>query len=87
MIELKHVRPYLFNTVMYDTVFVEQIMDSNPATVHYEDNLSDVLETMDARHCFSMPVVSNNRFMGMVSKATLLDKYRDELNVQTSQAF
>ncbi len=87
MIELKHVRPYLFNTVMYDTVFVEQIMDSNPATVHYEDNLSDVLETMDARRCFSMPVVSNNRFMGMVSKATLLDKYRDELNVQTSQAF
>ncbi len=87
MIELKHVRPYLFNTVMYDTVFVEQIMDSNPPTVHYEDNLSDVLETMDTRRCFSMPVVSSNRFMGMVSKATLLDKYRDELNVQTSQAF
>ena len=87
MIRLEHIRPYLFNSVMYDTVFVEQIMDSNPETVRYDDNLSEVLETMDAKRLFSMPVVSNDRFVGMVSKATLLDKYRDELNVQTSQAF
>ncbi len=87
MIRLEHIRPYLFNSVMYDTVFVEQIMDANPETVRYDDNLSEVLETMDAKRLFSMPVVSNDRFVGMVSKATLLDKYRDELNVQTSQAF
>lgn len=87
IVELGDVRPYIFNTVMYDTVFVEQIMNSNPDVVHYDDNLADVLEAMDAKNRFSMPVVSNNRFVGMVSKATLLDKYRDELNVQTSQAF
>ena len=72
---------------MYDTVFVDQIMDADPETIHYDDDLSGVLQQMDAKKCFSMPVVSNNRFVGMVSKATLLDKYRDELNVQTAQPF
>ncbi len=85
MIRFDHIRPYLFNTVMYDTVFVEQIMDTDMEVVHFDDDLFDVLQIMDAKHCFSLPVVSNNRFAGMVSKATLLDKYRDELNVQTSQ--
>lgn len=87
MVHFDQIRPYLFNTVMYDTVFVEQIMDADPDTVHYDDDLTEVLETMDMKKCFSMPVVSNNRFVGMVSKATLLDKYRDELNVQTSHIF
>jgi CIC family chloride channel protein len=31
-----------------------------------------------------MPVVSNGRFLGMISKATLLDQYRKELRVQTA---
>jgi len=87
MIQLDQIRPYLFDTMMYDTVFVEQIMNPNPETIGLEDNLLAVLEIMDVKKCFGMPVVSNDRFVGMVSKATLLDRYRDELNVQTSQVF
>jgi CIC family chloride channel protein len=30
-----------------------------------------------------MPVVANHRFVGMVSKSSLLDQYRKELMVQT----
>ncbi|MBF0204039.1 MAG: CBS domain-containing protein [Desulfamplus sp.] len=87
MIQLDHIKPYMFNTLMYDTVLVDQIMDANPETVHYDDDLSDVLWKMDVKKCFSLPVISNGKFAGMVSKATLLDKYRDELNVQTSHFF
>ena len=87
MISLDQVKPYFFNTVMYDTVFVEQIMDARPETVHYDDDLPDVLRKMDTLGLYSLPVLFNGRFVGMVSKATLLDKYRDELNVQTSHAF
>jgi CIC family chloride channel protein len=38
---------------------------------------------MDRWNLFSMPVVSNARFLGMVSKATILNQYRKELMVQT----
>ncbi|MBF0211276.1 MAG: chloride channel protein [Desulfamplus sp.] len=87
MIQLDQIKPYIFNTLMYDTVLVEQIMDTNPETVSYDDELSDVLRKMDMKRCFSLPVIYNGRFEGMISKATLLDKYRDELNVQTSHSF
>ncbi len=87
MIQLSHIKPYIFNTLMYDTVLVEQIMDANPDIVNDTDDLAEVLRKMDMKRCFSMPVVSNGRFIGMISKATLLDKYRDELNVQTTHAF
>ncbi|MFO7752125.1 MAG: chloride channel protein [Desulfobacteraceae bacterium] len=87
MVHFEYVRPYLFNTIMYDTVFVEQLMDSNPLTVGPDEDLSEVLQMMDLKKLFSVPVVINGRFMGMVSKATLLDRYRNELNVQTSHIY
>jgi len=87
MVEFDNIKPYMFNTLMYDTVLVEQIMDANPETVLDDDDLSDVLRKMDMKRCFSLPVISGGRFVGMVSKATLLDKYRDELNVQTAHFF
>jgi CIC family chloride channel protein len=85
LVHLDDVRPYLFNQVMYDAVFVEQIMTTNIDTVHPDDELAEVLGHMDTHRLFSLPVVSENRFVGMISKATLLDQYRKELMVQTCE--
>lgn len=83
MIQLQDVRPYLFDPVMYDAVILEQIMDPRPDSVHPNEDLFEVLQRMDARRLFSMPVVADGKFLGMISKATLLDQYRKELRVQT----
>ncbi len=83
MIHLDDIRPYLFNPGMYDAVVMEQIMNRGVEVVRPEDDLLDVLRRMDERRLFSMPVVSNGVFLGMISKATLLDRYRQELRVQT----
>lgn len=84
LINFDDIRPYLFDRLMYDTVFVEQIMDRRVHVVRLEDDLADVLRIMDREGLYSMPVVVNKRFLGMISKATLLDQYRKELMVQTS---
>ena len=84
IIHLDDIRPYLFNPIMYDAVVLGQIMDTKVEVVHPDDDLSEVLRRMDANRLFSMPVVINNRFIGLISKATLLDQYRKELMVQTS---
>lgn len=84
MIKLDDIRPYIFNSGMYNVVLMGQIMDSNVETASPDDDLSEVLHRMDKKRLYSMPVVSNNKFLGMVSKATLLDQYRKELIVQTS---
>ena len=85
LIHLDDVRPYLFNQGLYDAVFVEQIMTTHVTTVQPDDDLSEVLNHMDNHRHFSLPVVSENRFVGMISKATLLDQYRKELMVQTCE--
>ena len=83
MVTFDHIRPYLFETMMYDAVFVEQIMDTDVAVIRPDDNVVNVLDMMDTRGLYSMPVVDGGVFVGMVSKATLFDHYRKELMVQT----
>lgn len=84
MIHLDDIRQYLFDPVMYDAVFLGQIMNTQVEVVHPDDDLLDVVRKMDMKGLFSMPVVVNNRFLGLISKATILDQYRKELMVQTS---
>ncbi len=84
MIHLDDLRPHLFNPAIYDAVFLDQVMDRSVLTVNIDDDVSDVLRLMDIYNLFSMPVVSDGRYLGMVSKATFLDKYRKELMVQSS---
>ena len=84
MIHMDDIRPYLFNPQMYQAVFLGQLMDTQMERVHPDDDLAEILQKMDASRLYSMPVVDNHRFLGMISKATLLDQYRKELMVQTS---
>ncbi len=86
MIHLDDIRAHLFDPLMYDAVLIEQIMDPRPEVVHPNEDLAEILARMDARRLFSMPVVADGHFLGMVSKATLLDQYRKELRVQTADA-
>ena len=83
MICLDDIRPYLFNPGMYDVVVLEQILNAEAEVIHLDEDLNDVLQLMDEKNLFSLPVISNKRFIGMISKATLLDRYRQELRVQT----
>ena len=85
MIHLDDIRPYLFDPAMHHAVLTGQLMNPHVKTVSLHDDLSDVLQKMDDDHIFSMPVVSDSRFQGMISKATLLDQYRKELMVQTGR--
>jgi CIC family chloride channel protein len=85
LVHLDDIRPYLFNQVMHDAVFVEQIMNTNVSTVGPDDDLAEVLDYMDTHRFYSLPVIHENRFVGMISKATLLDQYRKELMVQTCE--
>ena len=85
IIYLDDIRPYLFNSGMYDAVFLGQLMNTDVEVIHIDDDLNEVLRKMDAKQLFAMPVINNNRFMGLVSKARLLDQYRKEIKVQTDQ--
>jgi len=76
------VRAYLFDRQMHSVLIVEQIMESNVPTVRSDDELADVINLMESKGFDALPVVDQQQFVGMISKATLLDHYRKELIVQ-----
>jgi chloride channel protein, CIC family len=82
MVFVDHIRPYLFDSQMHPVIMMEQLVEAVP-TAKLGDALHDVLELMDREGLSALPVVENQRFVGMLSKATVLDHYRKELIVQT----
>ncbi|MBI5896965.1 MAG: chloride channel protein [Desulfobacterales bacterium] len=83
MVFVDRIRPYLFNPQMHTVLLVEQIMERDVPTVRPGDDLSGVLDLMAREGLSILPVVENGKFVGLLSKATLLDHYRKELIVQT----
>ncbi len=85
MVNLNDIRAYLFDPGLAHAVVVAEIMNRNPTVVSPEDGLAEILDNMDRARAFSVPVVEHERFLGMVSKATLLDAYRKEMIIQSSE--
>ncbi len=52
---------------------VEEVMTSDPATVSEDDSLETVVELMERRHVKRLLVVRDNRIVGIVSRANLMD--------------
>lgn len=84
VIQLSAIRKYALDPGMYDMIFLNQIMDAEVITASLENDLQEVLDMMEINRMDSIPVVENDRFIGMISKTRILDLYRRELIMQTS---
>jgi CBS domain-containing protein len=52
---------------------VEQIMIKNPITIHPEASIMEALEIMDSQQIGSLPVVKNNRLVGMITEQNYMN--------------
>ena len=84
VIQISTIRKYALDPGMYDMIFLNQIMDTEVMTASLENDLQEVLDIMDIDNVDSIPIVENDRFIGMISKTMILDLYRRELIMQTS---
>jgi len=84
MIQISAIRKYALDPGMYDMIFLNQIMDTEVLTASLENDLQEVVDMMDINNMDNIPIVENDRFVGMISKTRILDLYRRELIMQTS---
>ncbi|MCD4674535.1 MAG: CBS domain-containing protein, partial [Desulfobacula sp.] len=84
VIQISAIRKFALDPGMYDMIFLNQIMDTEVMTASLENDLQEVLDMMDINNMDSIPVVENDRFIGMILKTRILDLYRRELIMQTS---
>jgi CIC family chloride channel protein len=85
MVYFNDIKNYLFDTHLLNSIIVEEIMQTELTTVSLNDSVGDILNTFDVVNAWSLPVVENNKFLGLISKATMLDHYRKELKAQTEE--
>jgi CIC family chloride channel protein len=79
LIHLDHVRATIFQSELYDTVYIKDIMVAPPSVIAPQESLHDVLKKFDDAHQWNLPVIENNQYVGFVSKSSILSRYREEL--------
>lgn len=83
MVNLEDIKPILFDQNLLQSIIVEEVMKCDQVTVSLGDNVVDILRKFDATQSWSLPVVEDGKFQGLLSKSTILDHYRKELKAQT----
>jgi CIC family chloride channel protein len=78
---LDDIRPHLFDTSLYELVTMGSVMRSLPV-INLHEPISAALNKFETSKAWSLPVVEGEKFLGMLSKSTLFDHYRRELQIQ-----
>jgi chloride channel protein, CIC family len=78
IVYLDKVRNIIFDSSKYDTT-VKELMIRPPAIVELSENLHEVLLKFETTNQWNLPVVENDRYLGFVSKSTILTLYRKQV--------
>jgi CIC family chloride channel protein len=80
ILTLDDIRPYLFNQENNASLPVTKIMKAPPALIKPEDKPLEILQIFDDTGFWNLPVVDqNNKFVGFISKSSILMSYRQVL--------
>ena len=77
---LDDIREFMFNTQLYDTIFVSDIMHAPPEYIFYrEDSMKQVMAKFQESGAWNLPVIKDGKYTGFISKSKLLTAYRRKL--------
>jgi len=79
LISLDDVRNIMFKHDIYQTTFVKDLMMLPPATINPDESLHAILKKFDDTKQWNLPVIKNDKYLGFLSKSSILTKYREEL--------
>lgn len=77
---LDDIRPIMFDKKMYDTVKIEELMQTAPEVIDSEhDGVKTIMDKFQQSDAWNLPVVRDKKYLGFVSKSKLLTAYRKKL--------
>ena len=83
LIYIDDIREIMFKEELYDKITVKQLMRPLRYVVTEKDDVSAAMKIFDESHLWNIPVTSNGKYTGFISKSSILEKYRSML-IQTS---
>lgn len=79
MVYLDKVRNVIFDVTQYDQVPVKALMSRPDVVVELDEKLHEVLLKFDQTNQWNLPVVNKGVYVGILSKSSILTRYRKEL--------
>ncbi len=86
IVTLDDIRQIMFDTDSYDTMFVEELMHSPPASVSSQENMQSVMHKFESTGAWNLPVIDDGIYVGFLSKSRIFNTYRNKLRKQNIQA-
>ncbi|MBK7407046.1 MAG: chloride channel protein [Saprospirales bacterium] len=79
IILLDDVREVMFQPQQYKELLVADLFHQPPAILQYDDSMDKVMNIFEEHQAWNLPVVKEGKYMGFVSKSTILGHYRELL--------
>jgi CIC family chloride channel protein len=73
---LDDIRHIIFNTEMYDTVYVRDLMILPPTHVSPDEPMDSVMKKFEDTGSWNLPVIKNGKYIGFLSKSKMFSVYR-----------
>ena len=82
---LDNIREIMFHTEQYDKIHIKDIMTEPPCILDVHDELYDVMKKFETYSAWNLSVTEENKYIGIVSKSTIFNKYRNMLIKQSEE--
>lgn len=76
IIDLQDIRQIMFDREQYDTLNVHELMAAPLALLDVQARMDDVMAHFERTKAWNLPVVSNGKYVGFVSRSRLFSAYR-----------
>ena len=76
MVLLDDIRNIMFRPDLYRKMTVSRFMMMPPARIEVTDSMENVMNTFDKTNAWNLPVVSDGKYVGLVSKSKIFNSYR-----------
>lgn len=73
---LDEIRNIMFRPDLYRRMFVYEFMSTPPAMIEIDDSMEKVMMIFDNTGAWNLPVVSQGKYIGFVSKSKIFNSYR-----------
>ena len=81
IVYLESIREILFDLPSFNDLLVVELMGIPPAIIEYNEDMRSVMKKFDESKAWNLPVVNKGKYLGFISRSTILSKYRDKIKI------
>src|SRR5690606_17865634 len=77
IVDLADIRPIIFNSFRLKFATLKELVSPAKAVINLEDGLDTIMQLFEITDCEILPVISNAKFKGFISRIEVLEAYRN----------